>query len=113
GPGPGGLTRALLIEGARRVVAVERDERCRPALEAIAARHPGRLDVRFGDALDVDWGDVLGPDPGPVAIVANLPYGVATRLLIGWLEAEPWPPWYDQMVLMFQREVAERIVAQP
>jgi 16S rRNA (adenine1518-N6/adenine1519-N6)-dimethyltransferase len=113
GPGPGGLTRALLLEGARRVIAVERDERCRPALASIADRYPGRLDVHFADALDADWPALLGPQPGPVAIVANLPYGVATRLLVGWLETEPWPPWFDQMVLMFQKEVAERIVAAP
>ncbi len=113
GPGPGGLTRALLLEGARRVVAVERDERCRPALDAIAERYPGRLDVQFGDALDVNWPEALGPDAGRTAIVANLPYGVATRLLVGWLETAPWPPWFDLMVLMFQKEVADRIVAAP
>jgi 16S rRNA (adenine1518-N6/adenine1519-N6)-dimethyltransferase len=117
GPGPGGLTRALLLEGAARVIAVERDERCRPALEAIAARYPGRLDVQFADALTVDWrGLVVGSastgSSKPV-IAANLPYNVATLLLTGWLEAEPWPPWYARMVLMFQREVAERVVAQP
>ncbi len=115
GPGPGGLTRALLLEGAARVVAVERDERCIPALQQIADRYPSRLQVRLGDALKTDWPSVLGS--GPLAeralIVANLPYGVATMLLIGWLETEPWPPWYERMVLMFQREVAERIVAEP
>jgi 16S rRNA (adenine1518-N6/adenine1519-N6)-dimethyltransferase len=113
GPGPGGLTRALLLEGAERVVAVERDERCRPALEAIAARYPGRLEVHYGDAIAADWGKLAaGATPKPV-IVANLPYNIATLLLVGWLESEPWPPWYGRMVLMFQKEVAERIVAPP
>jgi len=115
GPGPGGLTRALLLEGAERVVAVERDERCLPALQQIAERYPGRLEVHLGDALTVDWRALLGT--GPLAqralIVANLPYSIATMLLIGWLEMEPWPPWYERMVLMFQREVAERIIAAP
>ena len=113
GPGPGGLTRALLHEGAARVIAVERDDRCLPALEEIAARYPGRLEIHMGDALDADWAALLGRDSGKASIIANLPYGVATRLLIGWLETEPWPPWFDRMALMFQREVAERIVAEP
>jgi 16S rRNA (adenine1518-N6/adenine1519-N6)-dimethyltransferase len=113
GPGPGGLTRALLIEGAARVVAVERDERCRPALEMIAQRYPGKLDVHFGDALHADWRKLLGPAHGQAVIVANLPYAVATLLLTGWLDTAPWPPWYQRMVLMFQKEVAERIVASP
>jgi 16S rRNA (adenine1518-N6/adenine1519-N6)-dimethyltransferase len=113
GPGPGGLTRALLIEGAERVIAVERDARCLPALEAIATRYPERLQVHLGDALEADWVRLLGRNDRKAAIVANLPYGVATLLLVGWLESEPWPPWYDRMVLMFQREVAERIVAAP
>jgi 16S rRNA (adenine1518-N6/adenine1519-N6)-dimethyltransferase len=113
GPGPGGLTRALFLEGAEHVVAVERDERCRPALEAIAQRYPGRLDVRYGDALDTDWRPLAADSRGKPIIVANLPYNVATVLLIGWLESDPWPPWYARMVLMFQREVAERIVAAP
>lgn len=113
GPGPGGLTRALFLEGAARVVAVERDERCKPALDEIAARYPGRLDVHFADALEADWKALLAGIDGPVTIAANLPYGVATVLLTGWLETEPWPPWYDRMVLMFQREVADRIVAEP
>ncbi len=112
GPGPGGLTRALLMEGAGRVVAVERDDRCLPALQQIAERYPGRLDVHMADALETDWPQLLGTQ-SKAAIIANLPYGIATRLLIGWLESEPWPPWYERMVLMFQREVAERIVAQP
>jgi 16S rRNA (adenine1518-N6/adenine1519-N6)-dimethyltransferase len=109
GPGPGGLTRALLANGARQVLAIERDRRAIAALEEIAARYPGRLTVIAGDALAVD------PRPyfegGPVRVVANLPYNIATSLLVAWLTAEPWPPWYDRLVLMFQREVAERIVA--
>jgi 16S rRNA (adenine1518-N6/adenine1519-N6)-dimethyltransferase len=113
GPGPGGLTRALLLEGADRVVAVERDERCLPALAAIAARFPGRLEMIAGDALEVDWPRTFGTESRKALIVANLPYAVATKLLIGWLETEPWPPWYERMVLMFQKEVAERIVAAP
>ena len=113
GPGPGGLTRALFLEGAERVVAVERDERCRPALEAIAQRYPGRLEVHYGDALHADWRALAGSAQGKPIIAANLPYNVATVLLIGWLESDPWPPWYARMVLMFQREVAERIVAAP
>jgi 16S rRNA (adenine1518-N6/adenine1519-N6)-dimethyltransferase len=112
GPGPGGLTRALLMEGAKRVIAIERDDRCLPALADVSARYPGRLDVHPADALDADWRELLG-DNGSASIVANLPYGVATLLLVNWLETEPWPPWYDRMILMFQREVAERIVAQP
>ncbi|RYB06324.1 16S rRNA (adenine(1518)-N(6)/adenine(1519)-N(6))-dimethyltransferase RsmA [Lichenibacterium ramalinae] len=113
GPGPGGLTRALLAEGAE-VVAVERDPRCLPALAAIAERYPGRLTVIAGDALAVlPSGLPVRADGRPWRIVANLPYNVATPLLTGWIEAEPWPPWFDRMVLMFQREVAERIVATP
>jgi len=111
GPGPGGLTRALLAHGARRVVAVERDERCLPALAAIAAHYPGRLDVVSGDALETDW-NALGLE-GPVRVVANLPYNVATVLLTGWIEVDPWPPLFESFTLMFQREVAERIVATP
>jgi 16S rRNA (adenine1518-N6/adenine1519-N6)-dimethyltransferase len=112
GPGPGGLTRALLMEGAARVIAVERDERTRGALDMIAQRYPGRLDVHFGDALEADWPRILG-DTREALIVANLPYGVATLLLTRWLDTEPWPPWFQRMVLMFQQEVAERIVAKP
>lgn len=111
GPGPGGLTRALLALGARRVVAIERDQRAIGALEEIAAYYPGRLDIVSGDAMTIDPRDYLGPERA--RIVANLPYNVATPLLIGWLTAEPWPPWYDSLLLMFQREVAERIVATP
>jgi len=111
GPGPGGLTRALLAFGARRVIAIERDPRAIDALTEIAARYPGRLDIVAGDALEIDPREQLGPERA--RIVANLPYNIATPLLVGWLTAEPWPPWYDSLVLMFQREVAERIVAKP
>jgi 16S rRNA (adenine1518-N6/adenine1519-N6)-dimethyltransferase len=111
GPGPGGLTRALLVAGARRVIAVERDERAIAALEQIAARYPGRLEIVSGDALNFDPRALLGV--APARVVANLPYNIATALLVGWLTLEPWPPWYDRLVLMFQREVAERIVAAP
>jgi len=111
GPGPGGLTRALLSLGAEHVVAVERDDRAIAALEDIAQRYPGRIDIVAADALTFD------PRPyfahRPVRIVANLPYNIATALLVSWLSVEPWPPWYDRAILMFQREVAERIVARP
>jgi 16S rRNA (adenine1518-N6/adenine1519-N6)-dimethyltransferase len=110
GPGPGGLTRALLSEGAAHVLAIEKDARFLPALAMIADHFPGRLTVIESDALDVHWPSVLPPS-GKARIVANLPYSVATPLLIGWLKTDPWPPWWDRMVLMFQREVAERIVA--
>ena len=109
GPGPGGLTRALLAQGVKRVIAVERDERAIPALEEIAQRYPGRLTIVNDDAMTFDPRPLL--DGKRARIVANLPYNIATVLLIDWLCAEPWPPWYDMMVLMFQREVAERIVA--
>ena len=109
GPGPGGLTRALLALGAAHVIAVEHDERVIPALEAIARRYPGRLEIVNADALTFDPKPYLGSSKAK--IVANLPYNIGTNLLIGWLSIEPWPPWYDTMVLMFQREVAERIVA--
>jgi 16S rRNA (adenine1518-N6/adenine1519-N6)-dimethyltransferase len=111
GPGPGGLTRALLTEGARRVIAVERDDRALAALEEIAQHYPGRLTVVAGDALEFDPHGHL--DGGPTRVVANLPYNIATALLVSWLTTEPWPPWYDRLVLMFQREVAERIAALP
>jgi 16S rRNA (adenine1518-N6/adenine1519-N6)-dimethyltransferase len=111
GPGPGGLTRALLALGARRVTAVERDERAIAALNEIAAHYPGRLDIVAADALAFDPRPRI--ESGPVRIVANLPYNIATVLLVAWVSAEPWPPWYDAAVLMFQREVAERIVAEP
>jgi len=109
GPGPGGLTRALLSLGAGKVIAIERDERARPALEEIAVRYPGKLEIVSGDALRFDGSVHLAGERARV--VANLPYNIATALLIDWLTAEPWPPWYDMLVLMFQREVAERIVA--
>jgi 16S rRNA (adenine1518-N6/adenine1519-N6)-dimethyltransferase len=109
GPGPGGLTRALLAMGAAHVIAVERDERAAPALEEISTRYPGRLEIVRGDAQHFDPRPLLGSTKAK--IVANLPYNIATALLIDWLSIEPWPPWYDMMVLMFQREVAERIVA--
>jgi 16S rRNA (adenine1518-N6/adenine1519-N6)-dimethyltransferase len=111
GPGPGGLTRALLAHGAQRVIAIERDERAIAALEEIATCYPGGLDVVVGDALDCDPRALLGGEPARV--VANLPYNIATALLVRWLTFEPWPPWYDRLVLMFQREVAERITAAP
>ena len=111
GPGPGGLTRALLALGAARVIAVERDERAIAALREIAERYPGRLDIVAADALTYDPRSRLGR--GPVRIVANLPYNIATALLVSWVATEPWPPWYDSAVLMFQREVARRIVAAP
>jgi len=110
GPGPGGLTRGILAEGAARVIAVEKDSRCLPALEAIAAYYPGRLHIIEGDALTIDWPALLASGER-ARIVANLPYSVATPLLTGWLKTEPWPPWWESMTLMFQREVAERIVA--
>ncbi len=112
GPGPGGLTRALLAEGARKIIAIERDERCLAALAEIAAHYPGRLELIAGDALDVDLAALTG-GARPARICANLPYNIATALLVRWLEAEPWPPWFDRLVLMFQREVALRIVATP
>lgn len=109
GPGPGGLTRALLAHGARRVIAIEHDQRAIAALEEIAVRYPDRLEIIAGDALKIDARALLGGVPARV--VANLPYNIASALLVSWLSSEPWPPWYDRLVLMFQREVAERIVA--
>jgi 16S rRNA (adenine1518-N6/adenine1519-N6)-dimethyltransferase len=114
GPGPGGLTRALLAQGAK-VIAIERDARCLPALEEIAQHYPGRLTVVEGDALAIDVADLArahGAD-GKARICANLPYNVATALLTRWIEAEPWPSVFDRYVLMFQKEVALRIVATP
>jgi len=135
GPGPGGLTRALLAAGAKQVIAIERDRRAIAALGDIAERYKGRLAVIEGDALHCDVAQLLALHPvpgaatdpaagtagaggaggagGPVRIIANLPFNIATALLAAWLSVEPWPPWYDGMVLMFQREVAERIVAVP
>ena len=109
GPGPGGLTRALLHEGAKKVIAIETDPRALGALGEIADHYPGRLDIIHGDALKTDMASLV-PD-GPVRIVSNLPYNVGTQLLLGWLEHEPWPPFYDSLTLMFQKEVAQRIIA--
>jgi 16S rRNA (adenine1518-N6/adenine1519-N6)-dimethyltransferase len=127
GPGPGGLTRALLAAGARHVIAIERDSRAIAALGEIAAHYPGRLTVVEGDALEMEWNRAparfpqdetiaslpVGGHDDAARIIANLPYNIATALLARWLGIEPWPPWYDSLVLMFQREVAERIVAVP
>lgn len=111
GPGPGGLTRALLMNGATRVIAIERDERCLAALAEVAAHYPGRLEVIPGDALKTDFSKLA---PGEtVKIVANLPYNIGTELLVRWLTPADWPPFYSSLTLMFQREVAERIVAAP
>ncbi|HZQ40849.1 MAG TPA: 16S rRNA (adenine(1518)-N(6)/adenine(1519)-N(6))-dimethyltransferase RsmA [Rhizomicrobium sp.] len=110
GPGPGGLTRALLREGADKVVAVERDQRCLPALEEIAAAYPGKLEIICADALTLKETNIL---PRGVRVAANLPYNVGTALLIKWLTEETWPPWWASLTLMFQREVAERITAKP
>jgi 16S rRNA (adenine1518-N6/adenine1519-N6)-dimethyltransferase len=131
GPGPGGLTRALLAEGARHVIAIERDSRAMAALGEIASHYPGRLTVVEADALEMDWNRAPAAcrasspsarsksavadfdHSNDVRIIANLPYNIATALLVRWLAIEPWPPWYDSLVLMFQREVAERIIAAP
>ncbi len=110
GPGPGGLTRGLLAEGARRVVAIEKDQRCLPALEEIAAAYPDRLTVLNADALTIDPLQHLTP---PIRVAANLPYNIGTELLVRWLTPPTWPPYWDSLTLMFQREVAERIVATP
>nr|WP_246504984.1 16S rRNA (adenine(1518)-N(6)/adenine(1519)-N(6))-dimethyltransferase RsmA [Microvirga antarctica] len=108
GPGPGGLTRAILAAGARKVIAIERDPRCLPALAQIAAHYPGRLEVVEADALTFDPRPLV--QDAPVRIISNLPYNVGTALLTGWITTEPWPPWWLSLTLMFQREVAERIV---
>ncbi|THD82961.1 16S rRNA (adenine(1518)-N(6)/adenine(1519)-N(6))-dimethyltransferase RsmA [Aliigemmobacter aestuarii] len=110
GPGPGGLTRGLLAEGARRVLAVEKDARCLAALAEIQAAYPGRLEVLNADALEIDAAAHLTP---PIKVVANLPYNVGTELLVRWLTPRTWPPFWDSLTLMFQKEVAERIVARP
>jgi 16S rRNA (adenine1518-N6/adenine1519-N6)-dimethyltransferase len=109
GPGPGGLTRALLAEGAERVIAVERDARCLPALAQIAAAYPGKLEVISADAMDFDEAAHL---PQGVRIAANLPYNIGTALLVKWLTG-PFPFFWNSLTLMFQREVAQRIVAKP
>ena len=110
GPGPGGLTRGLLAEGARRVLAIEKDERCLPALAEIEAAYPDRFSVMIGDALDINPLDHLTP---PIRVAANLPYNIGTELLIRWLTPPDWPPFWDSLTLMFQREVAQRITAEP
>ncbi|MGZ5928462.1 MAG: 16S rRNA (adenine(1518)-N(6)/adenine(1519)-N(6))-dimethyltransferase RsmA [Rhizomicrobium sp.] len=110
GPGPGGLTRALLSEGAEKIIAVERDQRCLPALAEIAAAYPGKLEIINADALTLDESAILPPG---TRIAANLPYNVGTGLLIKWLTGDSWPPFWSSLTLMFQREVAERIVAKP
>lgn len=112
GPGPGGLTRALLLNGAKQVIAIERDERCLAALEEVSAHYPGRLSVISGDALTTDFA-ALAQGSEDVRIVANLPYNIGTELLVRWLSAEPWPPYWTSLTLMFQKEVAQRIVATP
>ncbi len=110
GPGPGGLTRALLYEGARRVIAVERDERCLPALAEISKHYDDRLTIISGDALALNPVKQLN---SPIKIIANLPYNIGTELLVRWLTPPAWPPYWDSLTLMFQREVAKRIVAAP
>ena len=111
GPGPGGLTRALLAAGAKKVIAIEKDQRCLPALEEIAAHYPGQITIIEGDALTFDL-ETLDHD-GPLKIIANLPYNIGTALLMKWIDGAEWPPIFNDLVLMFQREVAERIVATP
>jgi len=110
GPGPGALTRSLLAQGARKVIAIEKDVRCIGALEQIAEAYPNRLQIIEKDALNIDFIDYLKT---PIRIVSNLPYNVSTRLLIRWLTPRNWPSYWDSLTLMFQREVAERIVAKP
>ncbi|MEM9058871.1 MAG: 16S rRNA (adenine(1518)-N(6)/adenine(1519)-N(6))-dimethyltransferase RsmA [Pseudomonadota bacterium] len=110
GPGPGGLTRALLAEGAAKVTVVELDPRCLDALDEISRHYPGRLTVLEGDAMKIDLAEHVGPE---ARIVGNLPYNVGTALLTGWLTSKPWPPWWQSLTLLFQKEVAQRITAQP
>lgn len=112
GPGPGGLTRALLFHGAARVIAIERDPRCIGALEEIAAHYPGRLEIIAGDALKTDFSE-LAADTDDVRIVSNLPYNIGTQLLLNWIAVPDWPPFWRSLTLMFQKEVAERITAAP
>ena len=113
GPGPGGLTRALLAEGAAKVIAVERDQRCLPALEEISAAYPGRLEIVPDDALSLDEAALFAGHRGDIRVAANLPYNIGTALLVKWLTVPAWPPFWQSLTLMFQREVAERIVAKP
>ena len=110
GPGPGGLTRALLYENAKKVIVIEKDERCMPALQQISEHYPGKLQIINEDAFNVNIAELI---TGPAQVMANLPYNVGTALLVHWLQADPWPPWYDSLTLMFQKEVADRIVAEP
>jgi 16S rRNA (adenine1518-N6/adenine1519-N6)-dimethyltransferase len=112
GPGPGGLTRGLLLEGASAVIAIERDERFRPALSQIEARSGGRFKPLFMDALEADYA-AIAAETGASRVVANLPYNIATPLIVAWLSEECWPPWFDKLVVMVQREVADRLVAEP
>ncbi|PZU87962.1 MAG: 16S rRNA (adenine(1518)-N(6)/adenine(1519)-N(6))-dimethyltransferase [Shinella sp.] len=109
GPGPGGLTRAILALGAKKVIAIERDPRCLPALAEVAEHYPGRLEVIEGDALKTDF-ETLAPE-GPIKIIANLPYNVGTQLLVNWLLPRSWPPFWQSLTLLFQKEVGQRIVA--
>src|SRR4051794_15665201 len=115
GPGPGGLTRAILSLGAKKVIAVERDNRCLPALAEIGDHYPGRLEVIEGDALKTDFATLAQEkaEGGPVKIIANLPYNVGTQLLLNWLlpSDNQWPPFWESLTLMFQKEVGLRIVA--
>ena len=110
GPGPGGLTRAILSLGAEKLTVIERDERCLPALEEIASHYPGRLEIISGDALKTDFA-ALACDR-PVRIISNLPYNVGTQLLVNWLLPRAWPPYWQSLTLMFQKEVAQRIFAE-
>ena len=112
GPGPGGLTRGLLANGAKHVIAIERDRRCIAALEEIAAHYPGRLEIIEGDALKTDF-TALAPDNAEVRIASNLPYNIGTELLVRWIATQSWPPFWKSATLMFQKEVAERIAAEP
>jgi 16S rRNA (adenine1518-N6/adenine1519-N6)-dimethyltransferase len=111
GPGPGGLTRSLLSAGARKVIAIERDDRCARALDEIARHHPGKLDIVMADALTCNFAALAAGEP--TAIVANLPYNIATPLIVAWLKTETWPPFFTHITVMVQREVAERLVAGP
>ncbi len=112
GPGPGGLSRAILAAGAKHLTVIEHDRRCLSALKEIQDHYPDRLTIIEGDALEIEYNNLL-PIGGKARLIANLPYNIATPLLTGWLKSEPWPTWYSSMTLMFQREVAERIVAKP